>query len=204
MSNSPALRISHIVYGRQTRGNKVTYLLDENGGESPRCTPETLVVRRWRKRMTIDGRHVFAGDRLSANVWRAVGVAFGTDANAICGLTESQLSAVIERSRDTLRQANFLRLPAAKTLLYLFQACGPSRLQRILDRHVTPDGEVVVGIPDLFLYAVDANTGRLAQACFVEVKKPREQVSPQQREEIAFLIGMGLKARVLRLIERGE
>lgn len=182
----------------------MTYLLDENGGESPRCTPETLVVRRWRKRVSIGGRHLFAGDRLSANVWRAVGAAFGTDANAICGLTESQLSAVIERSRDTLRQANHLRLPAAKTLLYLFQACGPSRLQRILDRHITHEGEVVVGIPDLFLYAVDANTGRLAQACFVEVKKPREPVSPQQREEIAFLIGMGLKARVLRLIERGE
>jgi hypothetical protein len=39
-------------------------------------------------------------------------------------------------------------------------------------------------------------------ARFVEVKKPDEPVSEDQHDEINFMIGMGLHARVLRLIER--
>jgi hypothetical protein len=39
-------------------------------------------------------------------------------------------------------------------------------------------------------------------ARFVEVKKPEEPVSDDQVEELAFMIGLGLNARVLRLQER--
>jgi len=38
---------------------------------------------------------------------------------------------------------------------------------------------------------------------FVEVKKPVEPLKPSQVEELAYLNGIGLKARVLRLTERG-
>jgi len=39
-------------------------------------------------------------------------------------------------------------------------------------------------------------------ARFVEVKKPEEELSQDQKEEIAFLQSLELHARVLRLIER--
>ena len=37
----------------------------------------------------------------------------------------------------------------------------------------------------------------------MEVKKPEEPLSQDQREEIAFLKSIGLQARILRLMERG-
>ncbi|MFC6637371.1 VRR-NUC domain-containing protein [Sulfitobacter sediminilitoris] len=36
----------------------------------------------------------------------------------------------------------------------------------------------------------------------VEVKRPRERVNQDQKDEIAFLVSIGVPARVLRLIER--
>jgi hypothetical protein len=49
---------------------------------------------------------------------------------------------------------------------------------------------------------MDAREGRPTMARFVEVKKPKERVSKDQKEEIEYLRSLGLQARVLRLKER--
>jgi hypothetical protein len=62
------------------------------------------------------------------------------------------------------------------------------------------------GLPDLFLYKVDAS-GRVHGGRFVEVKrsdrrrKRREAVSAAQKAELAFLKSLGLKAHVVYLEE---
>ena len=57
-------------------------------------------------------------------------------------------------------------------------------------------------MPDLFLYALNEQ-GRVQSPRFVEVKRPREPIHSSQTGEIAFLLGLGLNARVFRLLERG-
>ena len=193
----PALRISHIVYGREASGHRVTYLLDSQGRGTVRAVPETVVLRRWRQRQ-FPG-HRFAGERLSSTLWRAVAHGLGRDAEALCRLSLDELTAAVERARPGL---GVLRLPVPATLHALLAVCGPQRLQALLERHLSPQHAGLSGVPDLFVYAVDERTGRPAIARFVEVKKPEEPASRVQLAEIAFLNGLGLHARVLRLKER--
>ena len=93
-------------------------------------------------------------------------------------------------------------LPEAGALNALLQACGPSSLAALTARHNDPVRHDRYGTPDLFLFATDEKTQRVTIARFMEVKKPEESVSRDQREEIAFLQTLGLDARVLRLVER--
>lgn len=196
----PALRISHIVYGRQASGNRVQYLVDPKGQGEERAVAESLVLRRWRKRQ-FPG-HTFSGERLSSTLWRAVAKAFGTKAKAMCKLTPDQITATAENSRELLSAHGFLKLASPQTLYALFAVCGPERLQAILDKHLSNEHKGKSGIPDLFLFATSHITGLPTIARFVEVKKPEEPVSTVQMAEIAFLNQMGLHARVLRLVER--
>jgi hypothetical protein len=196
----PALRISHIVYGRQASGNRVLYLLDPKGQGTERFVAESVVLKRWRKRQ-FPG-HTFSGERLSSTLWRAVAKAFGTKAKALCKLSLDQIAAIAENSRELLSADGFLKLASPQTLHALFAVCGPERLQAILDKHLSDDHKGKSGIPDLFLFATSHSTGLPTIARFVEVKKPEEPVSPVQMAEIAFLNQMGLHARVLRLVER--
>jgi hypothetical protein len=53
----------------------------------------------------------------------------------------------------------------------------------------------------LFLYATHIQTGKPSIARFVEVKKPDEKVSQDQKDEITLLNSLGLHARVIRLKE---
>lgn len=92
-------------------------------------------------------------------------------------------------------------LPHASILHALIQTVGQSRIKAIVDRHNEPSRAERFGTPDLFLFAWLNATGLPTMARFVEVKKPRERISPDQSEEIKFLKSIGLKARVLRLIE---
>jgi hypothetical protein len=196
----PALRISHIVYGRQASGNRVLYLLDPKGQGTERFVAESVVLKRWRKRQF--PAHTFSGERLSSTLWRAVAKAFGTKAKALCKLSLDQIAATAENSRELLSADGFLKLASPQTLHALFAVCGPERLQAILDKHLSEDHKGKSGIPDLFLFATSDSTGLPTIARFVEVKKPEEPVSPVQMAEIAFLNQMGLHARVLRLVER--
>jgi hypothetical protein len=95
-------------------------------------------------------------------------------------------------------------LPAANVLKALFEHCGVKRLRAIVARHTDPARVENFGTPDLFLYATDNKTGKVSIARFVEVKKPEERLSDDQKEEINFLQSLGLHARVLRLIERDD
>lgn len=197
----PSLRISHIVHGRESRGNRVYYLVDPKGQGTMSAVPETVVLRRWRQRR-FDG-YRFSGTRLSATIWRAVSKALGQNAKQLCSMSLAELTQAIARKRPALRQA-FLALPAPEALHTLFAVCGPSRLQAILNKHLSAAHAGLSGVPDLFVYAIHLSTGKPAIARFVEVKKPEEPVSQVQLDEIAFLNGLGLHARVLRLKERAS
>jgi hypothetical protein len=75
-------------------------------------------------------------------------------------------------------------------------------LEVLLTKHSSHEHAGKSGVPDLFLYAVNNLTGKPSIARFVEVKKPKEKVSDEQKLEIALLNSMGLHARVIRLIEK--
>ena len=197
----PALRISHIVYGRQASGNRVLYLVDPKGQGEERAVAESVVLKRWRKRQ-FPG-HTFSGERLSSTLWRAVAKAFGTNAKALCKLSLDQIVSTVENSREFLSADGFLKLASPQALHALFAVCGPERLKAILKKHLSDEHNGKSGIPDLFLFATSHSTGLPTIARFVEVKKPEEAVYPVQMAEIAFLNQMGLHARVLRLVERG-
>lgn len=196
----PALRISHIVYGRESRGNRVVYLVDPKGRGEDKDIPETVVLRRWRMRR-FPG-HVFGGCRLSPNLWRAIPLVFGDNADKICSLDERAIESGIERARAALKSKKY-KVPSAECLRAIFAVLGPDRLRQLVDRHTSTERQGRYGIPDLFLYAKKTATGLPSGSRFVEVKKPEENISADQIEEIDFLNRIGLHARVLRLIERG-
>jgi hypothetical protein len=193
----PSLRISHIVYGRQHSGNRVTYLVDPRGQGTLRAVPEAVVLKRWRQRKFSD--HIFSGARLSSTLWRAVASSLGTDTAKTCAMSLPDLTFKVESSRPSL---GVLKLPSAETLHVMFAVCGAARLSSILARHLSPEHAGKSGVPDLFLYAIQATTRRPAIARFVEVKKPEEKVSRTQLDEIEFLNSLGLHSRVLRLVDR--
>lgn len=199
----PSLRISHIVYGRESRVTngvtRVYYFSDPNGLESKKMIPEDIVLHRWRRRV-FEG-FTFSGVRLSPHLWRGVQTVFGTDCNYTLCLSEEQISLALERVHAELK-ANFVRLPPAKILHALFRVVGAEKLSLILKRHNDPGRAEKFGTPDLFLFATENRTGHPFIARFVEVKKPEEPLSRDQREEIAFLQSIGIHARILRLTER--
>jgi hypothetical protein len=57
---------------------------------------------------------------------------------------------------------------------------------------IDPKGEgAKTAVPDLFLYASHLQTGKPSIARFVEVKRPGEKVTKDQRNEIELLNFMG-------------
>ena len=200
IEKKPSLRISPYVFGRALVKNKVNYLIDAKGGGTATGTPERVVLTRWRQRKFPD--HSFSGEKLSSTLWRAVVKAYGKNAEKICKMSLERLQTVKDEKTESLNSSGFLKLPAASTLFSLFQTCGPQKIQVLLDKHTSKEHEGKSGVPDLFLYATNRLTGKPTIARFVEVKKPDEKISPEQRAEIALLNSMGLHARVMRLIEK--
>jgi len=200
IEKKPSLRISPYVFGRAQVKNKVNYLIDPKGEGTATGTPERVVLTRWRQRKFPD--HSFSGEKLSSTLWRAVAMAYGKNAEKICKMSLDKLQSTKLEKTETLNSRGFLKLPAASTLFSLFQICGPQRIQVLLDKHTSKEHEGKSGVPDLFLYATNRLTGKPTIARFVEVKKPDEKISPEQRAEIALLNSMGLHARVMRLIEK--
>lgn len=200
IEKKPSLRISPYVFGRALVKNKVNYLIDAKGGGTATGTPERVVLTRWRQRKFPD--HSFSGEKLSSTLWRAVVMAYGKNAEKICKMSIERLQTVKDEKTESLNSSGFLKLPAASTLFSLFQICGPEKIQVLLDKHTSKEHEGKSGVPDLFLYATNKLTGKPTIARFVEVKKPDEKISPEQRAEIALLNSMGLHARVMRLIEK--
>lgn len=98
-----------------------------------------------------------------------------------------------------------LRAPQASKFADMLSFLEQRRvLTAIVNRQRDP---AAPGIPDLFLYRVGRD-GRVHGGRFVEVKRwsradrAREQVSSEQKAELAFLRGLGLAAQVVYLIER--
>ena len=138
---------------------------------------------------------------MSSTLWRAVHQAFGENLSQWVGQSVLEIDENIKTNRDGLKAGDYLSLPSAETLHALFMTCGLERLQTIIARHTSPKHKGKSGVPDLFLFATNQTTGLPTIARFVEVKKPEEPASTVQLEEIDFLNGLGLHARVLRLIE---
>jgi hypothetical protein len=112
-----------------------------------------------------------------------------------------EIDAAVERSCAGLKGGH-LRLPNSTSLQALFSILGADRLAAMISRHKSLGDRGHFGTPDLLLYAFNKTTGTPCAFRFVDVKKPGEKVSIDQLAELRFLRGLGLKARVLRLIER--
>ena len=192
----PSLRVSHVVYGRRSEGHRVTYLVDPRGLGEDRAVPETVVLRRWRSRK-FPG-YAFSGTRLSSTLWRALPVWLGPDVERWYSMSLEELTAKKALLAGELNARN-LRVPEAECARALVAVCGGARLRLLVERHAARGSRS--GVPDLFLFASDSSGGSV-MARFVEVKKPEEQLSSDQRDEIAFMLSIGLNARVLRLQER--
>ena len=197
----PPLRISHIVYGREKRGNRIYYLVDPKGGGTDKKIAEQVVLHRWRRR--VFSGFTFSGGRLNSSVWRVLPSVLGKDLANWPKLSETEIQRQIDSCRESMREGHST-LPAANVLKALFEHCGLKRLKAIVARHTDPARVENFGTPDLFLYATDNKTGKVSIARFVEVKKPEEPLSDDQKVEINFLQSLGLHARVLRLIERED
>jgi hypothetical protein len=193
----PSLRISHIVYGRRSRGNRVEYLVDEEGDHYK--IPEEVVLIRWRRRK--HSTYSFSGARLGPHLWRALAVGLGNDCRQWPKkMTEEHINAMRDawKTKGT-RKEYFNSLPALATIEALWEICGPVKLQFLVDRH---QDHSVFGVPDLFLFARHKTSSKMLMGRFVEVKKPEEALSDGQHEEIAFMNRIDLHARCIRLMER--
>jgi hypothetical protein len=196
---APSLRISNIVRGRENVGPRVHYFIDADQASGEKAIPETVVLKRWRKRK-LDG-HQFFGTRLSPTVWRAVAFCFDMTAEGLCSLSKIEIEQACVLAHQKLKEG-LLKLPSPDHLYHLLSALGPSRVERVISRHLSADRADRFGTPDLFLYSVSAAKGGVSFFRLVEVKRPRERISPDQQEELDFLISLGLPARVLRLSEQ--
>ena len=199
LNNSPALRISNVVYGRERREDgRVTYLLNINSDE-PRAIPEQIVLKRWRMREFVHS--VARGFRLSPNFWRAIGIALGNNAKKIKSLNATEIEISFTKHQKALQIKKF-KTQSASNLIEVFRSLETHQLQLILDRHLDPDRMDKYGTPDLFLFTSHKATHSISRACFVEVKRHDEVLSNDQINEINFLRNIGLKSRVFRLTER--
>jgi hypothetical protein len=193
------LRVSNVVYGRTRRGNRVYYLLDHKGEGGAAGVPESVILHRWRRRRK-DG-YTFSGARLAPNLWRTFSQVFPGEPSTWMSLTLEEIQSRVRECREAgliLPRA----LPNARVLQALLLVCGAERIAQLIKRHTDSARSDRFGTPDLFLFATDACEGRPTMARFVEVKKPEEPVSRDQREEIEYLRSLGLQARVLRLKEQ--
>ena len=199
-NNLPNLNISHVVRGRETRpDHRVTYFPDNNILEGKKVIPEKIVLKRWRMREFVHS--VARGFRLSPNFWRAIGIALGKDALKIKSLNKNEIEISFTKHQDALRAKNF-KAQSASNIIEIFKNLEIYQLQSILDRHLDPDRVDKYGTPDLFLYTSHKTTHSISRACFVEVKRHNEALSNDQKSEINFLRGIGLKSRVFRLKEK--
>lgn len=199
-----ALRIARTVRHRQKVGPRVTYAVNADGSGEERGIPEQVVLVRWRRRV-LDG-YVFRGGRLPPSTWRALPLVLGADVSSWSNLSVDAIRECLDAGRDALKRAGSddkpLRAPSADVMHALIAVLGVRRLQALVTRHADVSRHEHPGVPDLFLYALNEQ-GRVQSPRFVEVKRPREPVHSSQTGEIAFLLGLGLNARVFRLVERG-
>jgi hypothetical protein len=195
---SPALKISNIVYGRKNRaGGRVEYLLNSDGSSDKYEIAENIVLGRWKKR--VSESYLFGGTRMSPNIWRAIGIRFSSYFSKLEHLSEKDIDAIT--LNDTVTPSAY-KVPNSKHLKIIFSALGKRKIRKICERHLSEERLDLYGTPDLFLWALAKNTQCISFIRLVEVKKPRERISKDQVEEIDYLKSLDIPARILRLIER--
>ena len=173
-------------------GTRVRYRI--HGAE---MIAEQVIRTRW-----IKGRPENRGHRLDPRIWAILGA-------LLPHLPQPPASAMEEDVRAAYRKAKNLptRSRPVVSVVALLRMLSEERLRKLIERHCPPDAADPLGVPDLLLFRVtrsfQAETrGRLYAPRFVEVKRPRERLLPRQLEEIRFLRGLGLRAGVVRLVER--
>lgn len=205
-----SLRISRVVRNRTFENNRAHYDVAPYGapaaeGEAERAVAEKVVLLRWRQRESEN--RVYKGERLPPTMWRALPIALGSDPAVWAHLSTEDIKTKVEAARPLLASAGQdgkpLSIPSPQGVHAIIGVLGVDRLRRLVERHADPGRHEEPGVPDLFLYAVNAN-GKVETPRFVEVKRPTERVRDGQREEIAFLQSLGVEAQVLRLIEAGR
>ena len=176
------------------------YLVDQKGKGIEKKNAEAVILHRWRRR--VRKGYSFSGAKLNPKIWRLLPQLLDNDVKNWIYLSSEDIQTIFHKKLDYMREHK-IKVPSYNILFGLFQICGATKLKKILLRHNDPEREKNFGTPDLFLFYTNTLTKKPGNGVFVEVKKPEEPLSQDQREEIAFLKSIGLQARILRLMERG-
>jgi len=198
--NSPSLSISNIVHGRRNDTGRVEYMLDPTGQDNSRFEiPEEIVLTRWRQRT--HEAYVFGGMRLSPNIWRSIKIALGEDLPNIARLKAKEIDELYNGAAASL-QLNGYKAVNGGNVLKLVHGLGVAKFDALMNRHNNPDRSEIYGTPDLFIWALYTGIRQMKYVRFVEVKKPQEPLSEDQKNELYYLnFDLNVKARVLRLRE---
>ncbi|MDA9671010.1 VRR-NUC domain-containing protein [Paracoccaceae bacterium] len=184
--DEPKLPISYLVRGRRTRSdNRVEYLVDSQGiNRLNYAIPEKIVLKRWRSRQA--SSYHYGGTRLSPNIWRSIKEALGEDVSLINELSASDIDQKYTSAKIRLDTLNYKTVPG-ENIRRLIVGLGVKKFQCLLDRHNQKDRKEIYGTPDLFLWTLTPRQRRISDVKFVEVKKPNEPLSQDQKDEINFL-----------------
>ena len=184
--DEPKLPISYRVKGRRTRPDKrVEYLVDPRGIDKLKyAIPEEIVLKRWRRRQALN--YDYGGARLSPNIWRSIKEALGEDANSINELSISDIDQKYASAKIRLDALNY-KMVCGENIRKLVFGLGIKKFQRLLDRHNREDRKDIYGTPDLILWTLTPRRRKISEVKFVEVKKPNEPLSQDQKDEINFL-----------------
>lgn len=170
--------------------------------------PEDLVLRRWRDRSLTDvakrNSEVFDGCRLHPHIWFTLSACVEAGLPLDAALTAEALREAMEGVRARGRCTGPMRADKYVALVRFLRRRG------VLDDVMRRERDSASpGVPDLFLWRQKGD-GVPYGAGFVEVKRRardksgvlcREPVSKTQREELAFLTGLGLSARTVYVRE---
>lgn len=188
-------KISLTVSNRHNINGRVYYKSrNDNDHEHP-LVPEQVVLSRWRK--THSDKYSFHGSRLSPTLWKGlVNVDFMShEWSETCQPCRSQDCVLADED------ASFFRLPNHSVLRAMHKTIGGVSMAAITQFQTVMIKQQRYGTPDLFLWMQNKQTGRPTFGAFVEVKKPDEPLSRDQKFMLWKLKRLGLNAKVIRLKE---
>ena len=179
-----ALRgVSRVVARVKSAGHRVEYRMRDGGT----VAPERVVLMRCRA-------VGYACFRIPPYLWRLLPQVVGEPALAEY---RQPMSAEDVTSVERLRRRKAL-------IEAVLAAVSPRRLAELCARHAGNEVDPRhPGIPDLMVFK-RARNGRPMGLRFAEVKRPAERLKAHQREEIAFMRQIGIRAGVFRFIELKE
>ena len=174
------------VTGRTNHRGRVYYDFSSKGDDTKQLIPEQIILKRWRK--LSNKAHVYHGCRLGPNVWQPFGK---VDFQAPDWIEQVQVLHRIKLARSTtISSLEAMRSTLGTDKLVALNAFCQAMLAR--DKF---------GTPDLFLWVRDKRTKRYLFGTFVEVKKPKEPISEDQKLMLWSMKRMQVNAAVVRLQE---